>query len=143
MSRGAQLRRGGFSLLELLVALIILGLLVTLVAPRLLDNIGQGRVTTTRTQIANLSSAVSQFYLDVGRYPTEEEGLEALLRAPQGPEAEKWSGPYLETNYVPQDAWGREFHYILEPDGRYLIRSLGADGRPGGEGDNAELDNRN
>jgi len=143
MPRRTHRRRAGFSLLELLVALIILGLLVTLVAPRLLDNIGRGRVTTTQTQIANLASAVSQFYLDVGRYPTEEEGLAVLLRPPQGPEAEKWSGPYLETNFVPQDAWGRDFQYILEPDGRYLIRSLGADGRPGGEGDNAELDNRN
>jgi len=132
----------GFSLLEMLVVLVIMGLLVALVLPRVAGNIGKGKVQTTRAQIELLASAVNQFMLDVGRYPTQEEGLEALLHRPEGVDETLWDGPYLEKDFVPKDGWGREFLYLLDDGGRFVIRSLGADGKPGGEGENADLDNR-
>lgn len=132
----------GFSLLEMLVVLVIMGLLVALVLPRVAGNIGKGKVQTTRAQIELLASAVNQFMLDVGRYPTQEEGLEALLRRPEGVDETLWDGPYLEKDFIPKDGWGRDFLYLLDEKGRFVIRSLGADGRPGGEGENADLDNR-
>lgn len=141
----APRRRRAFSLLEMLVVVIIMGLLVALVAPRILGNVGQARVKTTRAQIELLSGAVSQFYLDVGRYPTAEEGLEVLLQAPSGDAAAKWSGPYLEKDDIPRDGWGNDFEYLPpgeQDNNRFIIRSYGADGRPGGENENADLDNR-
>jgi len=135
-------RPGAFSLVELMIVITIIGLLVALVAPRLAGALGSGRVQSTRAQIELLSGAVTQFNLDVGRYPTTEEGLDALLNRPQGVEEDRWNGPYLEKDFVPDDAWGRPFQYE-NPDGsRFVIRSLGADGQTGGEGDNADLDNR-
>jgi general secretion pathway protein G len=131
-----------FSLVELMIVISIIGLLVALVAPRLAGALGRGRVQSTRAQIELLSGGVTQFNLDVGRYPTTEEGLAALLTRPQGVEAEVWKGPYLEKDFVPTDAWGRAFQYENPDTGRFVIRSLGADGQPGGEGDNADLDNR-
>lgn len=138
-------RRRGFSLLEMLVVVIIMGLLVALVAPRVLSNVGKAKVKTTRAQIELLSGAVNQFYLDVGRYPSAEEGLEVLLEEPSGEAAQKWEGPYLEKDAIPRDGWDRPFEYIPPGDGdndRFIIRSLGADGRPGGEDENADIDNR-
>ncbi len=131
-----------FSLVELMIVISIIGLLVALVAPRLAGALGRGRVQSTRAQIELLSGGVTQFNLDVGRYPTTEEGLAALLTRPQGVEADVWKGPYLEKDFVPTDAWGRAFQYENPDTGRFVIRSLGADGQPGGEGDNADLDNR-
>jgi general secretion pathway protein G len=131
-----------FSLVELMIVISIIGLLVALVAPRLAGALGRGRVQSTRAQIELLSGGVTQFNLDVGRYPTTEEGLGALLTRPQGVEADVWKGPYLEKDFVPTDAWGRAFQYENPDTGRFVIRSLGADGQPGGEGDNADLDNR-
>lgn len=131
-----------FSLVELMIVISIIGLLVALVAPRLAGALGRGRVQSTRAQIELLSGGVTQFNLDVGRYPTTEEGLAALLTRPQGVEADVWKGPYLEKDFIPTDAWGRDFRYENPDSGRFVIRSLGADGQPGGEGDNADLDNR-
>lgn len=131
-----------FSLVELMIVITIIGLLVALVAPRLAGALGSGRVQSTRAQIELLSGGVTQFNLDVGRYPTAEEGLESLLTRPQGVEADVWKGPYLEKDFVPTDAWGRDFQYELPDSGRFVIRSLGADGQPGGDGDNADIDNR-
>lgn len=135
-------RARAFSLLEMLVVLVIMGLLVALVLPRVTRNIGKGKVQTTRAQIEMLSSAVNQFMLEVGRYPTVDEGLASLLDKPQTVEADKWDGPYLEKDFLPKDGWGRDFIYAMDEKGRFVIRSLGADGKPGGEGDNADMDNR-
>lgn len=135
-------RARAFSLVELMIVITIIGLIVALVAPRLAGALGRGRVQSTRAQIELLAGAVTQFNLDVGRYPTTEEGLGALLEKPQGVEDDKWLGPYLEKDFIPTDAWDREFIYENPGDGRFVIRSLGADGQPGGEGDNADLDNR-
>lgn len=135
--------RGGFTLLEMLVVVIIIGLLAALVWPRLSENLGTSKIKTTMAQISSLDSAVEQFYAEVGRYPTQEEGLAALLKAPAGVDADKWRGPYLRKNELPKDGWNRPFEYAFDEQGRFLIRSLGADGRAGGEGENADLDNRN
>lgn len=138
-----QRERGrGFSLLELLIVVAIIALLAALVAPRLVGALTDSRVKTTRAQIGLLVSGVEQFYIDVGRYPTQEEGLGALLERPMGVEEDVWHGPYLDKDFVPDDGWGRAFIYTFDERGRYVIRSLGADGRPGGTGENADLDNR-
>ena len=134
--------RHGFTLLEMLIVLVIMGLLATVVLTRLTGNVEESKVKTTRMQIQMLSSSVEQFYLHVGRYPTEEEGLGVLLDPPVDVEDDKWRGPYLEKDFVPTDAWGREFTYRFNDRGRFVIRSLGADGSEGGEGDASDLDNR-
>lgn len=134
--------RVGFTLLEMLVVLIIMGLMVAFVAPRVVGYVSGGRVTTTKAQIGSLAAAIERFHLDVGRHPTEEEGLQALVQRPQSIEESVWKGPYLEKDFVPLDGWDREFLYLFDDNGRFVVRSLGADGRPGGEGENADLDNR-
>jgi general secretion pathway protein G len=129
--------------MEILIVLIIIGLLAAIVLPRLAQNIGKGRVQTTKAQIASLTTTVETFYVDVGRYPTEQEGLGLLLTKPVDPDAAaKWKGPYLEKDSLPKDGWGRDYIYTFDEHGRFVVRSLGADGKPGGEGENADLDNR-
>jgi len=137
--------RAGFTLFEMIIVVAILGLLVALVAPRLTGNLEKSKITTTRTQIANLSTSIEQFYLEVGRYPTQEEGLEALIERPASVPVEKWTGPYTEKDVLPRDGWDRPFEYeppSEENNNRYLIRSLGADGRIGGEKTDSDLTNR-
>jgi len=140
-SHAAAERAGGFTLLEMIIVVAIIGLLAALVMPRLVGQLGESKVETTRAQIELLSSAVTQYYVDVGTYPSEREGLGALITRPQ--DAEEWNGPYLEKDSVPRDAWGNEFVYEMpEESDRFIIRSLGADGKPGGDGAAADLDNR-
>ena len=127
----------GFTLIELMVVLVILGLLAALVAPRVLNRLGQSKQKIAKTQIEMLSSALDQFKLDTGRYPTTEEGLEALVKDPGIP---GWNGPYLKKNKIPKDPWGRDFVYKCPGEhGEYDLYSLGADGKPGGEGENADI----
>lgn len=135
--------RRGFSLLEMIIVLVLMGLLAALVVPRLTGVLSKNKARATRVQIQLLASAVERYNLDVGQYPTAEQGLGALVTRPQDVEPESWDGPYTEKNFVPKDSWGRDFVYRFDKDGRFLIESLGADGRPGGDGDNADLDNRN
>ncbi|MFN4263110.1 MAG: type II secretion system major pseudopilin GspG [Thioalkalivibrionaceae bacterium] len=133
-------RNRGFTLIELLVVLVILGLLAGLVGPRVLDRVGGAKTDTAAVQIEDLERALELFVLDVGRYPTTEEGLEALVRAPAG--VNRWNGPYLRRAQVPQDPWGRPFQYRFPGQhGVVDIWSLGADGQPGGSGENAEIGN--
>lgn len=138
-------RRAGFTLFEMIIVVAILGLLVALVAPRLTGNLEKSKITATKTQIANLSTSVEQFYLEVGRYPSQEEGLQALIERPPSVPEEKWAGPYTEKDILPRDGWDRPFEYEPPSDEnqhRYIIRSLGADGRAGGEKSDADLTNR-
>lgn len=130
-------RDRGFTLVELLVVLVILTLLAGLVGPRLLDQLGGAKSKTVVVQIADLEKALDLFKLDVGRYPTTQEGLQALLKAPAG--VVGWNGPYVKGE-LPMDPWGRPYQYTLR-DGRVEILSLGADGAPGGEGENADIRN--
>jgi general secretion pathway protein G len=129
---------GGFSLIELLVVIIILGLLAGLVGPRLFSRVGQSKTATARAQIELFGAALDQYRLDVGSYPAGSAGLEALVSSQNAP---NWSGPYLKKNVVPMDPWGKPYQYKCCPGdhGDYDIWSLGADGAPGGEGENADI----
>ena len=131
--------QAGFTLLELLVVLVIIGLLASYVGPKYFAQIGKSEVTVARAQIDSLSKAVETFRLDVGRYPGAEEGLGALMNRPDN--AAGWNGPYLK-KAVPLDPWQRPFVYALTvPSGDFSIISYGKDGKPGGIGDNADLSN--
>jgi general secretion pathway protein G len=132
-------RQAGFTLIELMVVLFILGLLAALVGPRLMGRVGVAKQKTAQTQIQLLATALDLFHLDVGRYPTEEEGLKSLVDAPEG--LAGWAGPYLDKG-VPKDPWGRDYIYKSPGEhGPYDLTSLGADGAPGGEGENRDVTN--
>ena len=129
----------GFTLIELLVVLAILTLLAGLVGPRVLNQLGGAKSKTAGVQIADLDKSLELFKLDVGRYPTTEEGLESLVKRPGT--VNGWTGPYLKGG-VPSDPWGRPYRYASpRPSGGIEIQSLGADGAPGGEGENADVRN--
>ena len=129
----------GFTLLELLVVVAIIGLLVGYVAPRYFGQIGKSEVTTAKAQIDALDKALDQYRLDTGRYPTTELGLNALVQRPQ--DEPKWNGPYLKKN-VPLDPWGKAYLYRAPGEnGDFDIVSLGKDGQPGGSGEDADLSN--
>ena len=128
----------GFSLIELLVVIIILGLLAGLVGPRLFGRVGQSKVAAARAQIELFGAALDQYRLDVGSYPPSGNGLDALVKNPNVPD---WNGPYLKKNLVPADPWGKPYQYKCCPGdhGDVDIWSLGADGAPGGDGENADV----
>ncbi len=128
----------GFSLIELLVVIIILGLLAGLVGPRLFGRVGQSKTAAARAQIELFGAALDQYRLDVGSYPAAGAGLDALVKNPSAP---NWSGPYLKKNVVPVDPWGKPYLYKCCPGehGDYDIWTLGADGAPGGDGENADV----
>jgi general secretion pathway protein G len=132
-------RQAGFTLIELMIVLFILGLLAALVAPRLMGRVGKAKIKTAQTQIQMLATALDLFHLDVGRYPSDEEGLNVLFAKPDT--LASWSGPYLDKQ-VPKDPWGRDYVYKCPGEhGPYDLYSLGADGQPGGEGENADVTN--
>jgi len=138
---GFSKRMGGrFTLVELMVVVVILGVLGTIIMPRIMDRPEQARVSAARAQIRNLESALRMFRLDVGRYPTSSEGLRALV---SDPGADGWDGPYLEHGRLPQDPWNRDFVYMSPGrDGRdYDLLSYGRDGESGGDGYDAEIRN--
>jgi general secretion pathway protein G len=130
----------GFTMIELMAVLIILGLLFTLVATRVTDQIDRARVVTTKTNLKMLHTKISEFKMDTSQFPTEEEGLYALIEPPTDVENYPQGG-YLETTDIPRDAWGREFYYERYPEGGgdFRIVSWGADGEEGGEGYDADL----
>lgn len=128
----------GFTLIELLVVLMILGLLAGLVGPRVLKQLGGAKTDTAELQIAELSSGLDLFYLEVGRYPTTEEGLQALVEAP--PAASGWNGPYLKKNDLPADPWGRDYRYRYPGEyGEFDLYSLGRDNADGGDGEDSDV----
>jgi general secretion pathway protein G len=130
-------RAAGFTLMELLLVLMIIGMLAALVGPTLYQRIKPAKQSATRAQLANFSTALDAFYVDCERYPTTQEGLTALRDRPEG--AEKWNGPYLKKE-VPMDPWGHPYVYRAPGrSGGYEIVSYGADGREGGDGDNADI----
>jgi general secretion pathway protein G len=130
-ARGAARRRAGFTLVEMLVVLAILGSIVGLVGPRVLNYLSESKVKTAQIQMENISSALDLFYLDTGRFPSSEEGLGALAKRPPG--VQVWNGPYLKSNAVPKDPWGHEYLYRSPgQNGPFDLGSLGPEGRPGG-----------
>ncbi len=131
-------RNLGFTLVELLVVLAILGLLVGLVGPQVMKALGSSKTKTARIQIENLAGTLDIYRLDVGRYPTTSEGLQALVEKPSG--ADNWNGPYLKKSKVPEDPWGYPYHYRSPGEhGPFDLWSLGADNREGGEGEDQDI----
>jgi general secretion pathway protein G len=132
--------RKGFTMLEVMAVLIIIGLLAGLVATKVASKIDEARVTTTKANLKTLHGAVNEFKMDTGRYPSEDLGLRELVEEPT--DVITWQqGGYLETTDVPKDGWGRDFEYQRYPEtgGAFVIISYGADGEPGGEGLDADL----
>ncbi|MBZ2206849.1 type II secretion system major pseudopilin GspG [Massilia soli] len=134
----ANPRARGFTLLELLVVIVIIGLLAAYVGPKYFSQLGKSEVTIAKAQIEAFEKSLDTYRLDVGRYPSTEEGMAALMAAPPAAGI-KWNGPYLKKG-VPQDPWGQPYQYRSPGSkGEYEIVSLGRDGQPGGTGDNADI----
>lgn len=134
--------RRAFTLLEIIVVIIVLALLAGLVAPQIFGRVGEAKSTTARTQIELLSTALDNYRLDNGSYPTTEQGLAALREKPsRGPVPQQWKGPYLR-KAVPNDPWGRPYIYKFPGErnaGQFDLSSLGKDGQPGGTGEDADI----
>jgi general secretion pathway protein G len=136
-------REQGFTLLELLVVLAILGLLIGLVAPAALRQLGSAKHKVAIQAVERLAGVLDLYKLDVGEYPTTEQGLEALVKAPSG--VRNWNGPYLKGEGVPNDPWGRPYHYRRpseRPGHDYDLYTLGADDKPGGSGEDEDVFNQ-
>jgi general secretion pathway protein G len=135
-------QRSGFTLLELVVVIIVLGLLAGIVAPQIINRLSEAKCTTARTQIELLSVALDGYRLDNGSYPTTEQGLAALREKPaRAPVPGNWRGPYLR-KAVPLDPWGRAYLYRAPGEknpGAFDLESLGRDGKAGGEGEDADV----
>lgn len=141
-SRSDGLRPSGFTLIEIMVVITVIAILATLVAPNVFQHVGTAMDATARSQIEMLGAALDAYRLDNGRYPTTQQGLEALVSAPTSePRPRNWRGPYLRRD-LPLDPWDNAYVYRspgeANPNG-FDIVSYGADGRPGGEGEGADI----
>jgi general secretion pathway protein G len=139
--RRRLLRRGeeGFTLVEMLVVITIIGLIMALVGPRVLNYLAESKVKAARIQVESFASSLDLFYLDNGRYPTTSEGLSALAQRPGS--AEAWNGPYVRSGAIPNDPWGHAYVYRSPSEhGAYEIISYGSDGQEGGTGTAADIE---
>ena len=128
----------GYTLVEILVVITIIGLIMALVGPRVLNYLTESKVKTARIQIQSFTSALDLFFLDAGRYPTSSEGLAVLVRPTAGITA--WNGPYLKGGVVPNDPWGKPYVYRSPGEhGAYDVVSFGSDGQEGGTGTAADI----
>lgn len=131
-------KQTGFTLLELLVVLGIIAMLAGLVGPQVMKHMGESKVKAAKVQIEDLAQTLDMYKLDVGSYPTSEQGLDALIESPDG--AQRWNGPYLRKSKIPLDPWQQEYKYTSPGEhGKFDISSLGADGKEGGEGEDQDL----
>jgi general secretion pathway protein G len=129
----------GFTLLELLVVMVIIGLLAAYVGPKYFSQVGKSEVKTTRAQLVGFEKALDHFRLDTGHFPSTQQGLNALLTHPQN--ESKWDGPYM-SKAIPMDPWGNAYQYKRPGDhGEYDLYSFGRDGRVGGDGQDADITN--
>jgi len=133
-------RQGGYTLVELLVVLAILGLLVAIAAPRLIKYLGSAKSDTAKIQVEKLGGVLDLYHLELGRYPTDDEGLESLIERP--PQADSWNGPYLKNRDSLIDPWGRPYIYRSPGQhGDFDLFTLGADGGEGGDGEDKDIGN--
>jgi general secretion pathway protein G len=139
-NNGKKRLERGFTMVELMAVLIILGLLAAVVVKNFVGQVDRGRVITTKASLRQLHTAINQFHMDTGRWPTEDEGLKVLVQQPADV-INYPPGGYIETTEIPKDAWGHDFVFELYPETgkQFVIKSLGADGQAGGEGYNADL----
>jgi general secretion pathway protein G len=137
-TRDKRNSKAGLTLLEVMIVLAIIALVVGLAAPRLMDTFGRAKSRTAAIQIENVRGAVQLFYLDVGRYPSEAEGLQALIAAPDG--AAGWVGPYLDGVEDLNDPWGRPYLYRSPAEDKaFSITTYGRDGRAGGTSEDSDI----
>ncbi|MCF6252759.1 MAG: type II secretion system major pseudopilin GspG [Methylococcaceae bacterium] len=128
----------GFTLLELLVVLGIIALLAGIVGPQVMKHMGTSKTKAARVQIEDLSASLDMYKLDVGKYPTTEQGLNALVEKPA--DIKRWNGPYLRKTKVPQDPWVQDYHYASPGEhGKFDIYTYGADDKEGGEGEDQDI----
>ncbi len=140
--RRSGIRQVGFTLMELLVVLAILGLLMSLVGPAVLNQLGGAKTKTAAVQVKDLEQALEMYKLDVGRYPTNEQGLAALVSNPGG--VAGWNGPYLKGGKLPQDPWKQDYQYRFPGQRAEVdVFTYGMDGAEGGEGESADVGNWN
>lgn len=132
-------KSGGFTLIEIMVVIVILGVLGALVVPNVLGRTGEARMKAAQVDLRAIETALDMYRMDNFVYPSSDQGLQALVSKPSGfPEAKNWTEPYLKK--APKDPWGNEYQYISPgSSGPYDLYSLGADGKPGGEGEAADL----
>lgn len=133
-----DIKQSGVTLIELLVVLTIIALVGAVVGPQVMKHLGGAELKTARFQIDDFGAALDLFYLDNGRYPTTQEGLDALVNAPTA--AEKWNGPYMKKKLIPKDPWGNAYHYDSPGQhGSYDLFSYGKDNVSGGAKENADV----
>ncbi|ERI51686.1 type II secretion system protein GspG [Pseudomonas sp. AOB-7] len=138
MNHAHRRRPAGFTLLEILVVLVILGLMASLVGPQLFKQLGGSKTRAAQLQIQELSAALDLYRLELGGYPSTEQGLEALISKPRN--VENWNGPYLKKNVIRMDPWGNPYQYRAPgQNGEFDLWSLGADKREGGDGENRDV----
>jgi general secretion pathway protein G len=135
-------RESGFTLVELLVVLAILGMIVALVTPQVLKYLGRAKTDTAKIEIQTLSNALDLYRLDMQRYPSQHEGLQALIEPPSGAGTDQWRGPYLKQRKLPLDPWGRPYLYRTPGEhGDFDLYTFGADNAPGGTGEDQDVVN--
>ena len=128
----------GFTLLELLVVLGIIAMLAGIVGPQVMKHMGESKTKAAKVQIEDLAATLDMYKLDLGTYPTNEDGLRALIESPDG--AKRWNGPYLSKAKIPLDPWQNEYHYVSPGEhGKFDLFSFGADNKVGGEGEDQDV----
>lgn len=133
-----SLHQRGFTLLELLVVLGIIAMLAGIVGPQVMKHMGESKTKAARVQIEDLAAALDMYKLDLGRYPTSEQGLMALIESPD--KASRWNGPYLRKSKMPLDPWQQEYRYVAPGEhGKFDLYTFGADGKEGGEGEDQDI----
>ena len=128
----------GLTLIELMVVITIIALIGAIIGPRVFKQLGGAKTKTAKAQIEDLGASLDLFYLDAGRYPDTNEGLQALIQPPA--DMDKWNGPYMKKNKIPKDPWGYDYHYQSPGEnGAYDLYSYGRDNAPGGDGEDADI----